>query len=159
MQPLIRILAVVVLMAVIGYALTITGSPTHTRQVNEDIDTLEALDVVHNSLSAHYYIYNRLPGTLPDINALKELRTQAQAEGLSNCRRYYDVYRIDDAQISRFEYTPTTAGYKICAPFHTSWHDVTLNQGFYGERYDWAKDFQQGRHCFERTIPACKKRN
>lgn len=157
MQALIRILSVVMLLAVVGYALTITGSPTHTRQVNEDIDTLEALEALHNALSTHYYLHSRLPATLPDASALKGLKAKTQEESI--CQLYYYGFKLlEDAQISRFEYTPTTAGYKICAPFHTSWRDVTLNQRFYSESYDWAKDFEQGRYCFERTIPACKKR-
>lgn len=155
MQSLIRILSVVMLLAVVGYALTITGSPTHTRHVNEDIDTLRTLENMHRKLVYYYQLNKNTPLQTLDENALNTPPTNT-ADG---CTNVYDYsHRLKAAELEKFEYSPQGNHYTICTSFHTSWRDVTLNQRFYGEGYDWAKDFQQGRHCFERTIPACKKR-
>jgi hypothetical protein len=156
MQNFLRIFSIVALLVIAGYALTITGSPAHTRMVNEDIDTLEEMEDLHGALIAYHNRNGQALHSL-DNKALNAL--ESGTYGKNNCGNYYNGKQYEGIRLKEYEYTPQKNGYKICTNFNTSWEQIKLNQRLYGNRYLWAMDFQKGRPCFERTYPECKKRN
>lgn len=156
MQKFLRIFSVIALLAIVGYALTITGSPAHTRMVNEDMDTLEELANLHDALIAYRYRHGYALQSL-DAKTLNSLENGAY--GNNDCGNYYSNKHYEDEYLKRYEYSATPNGYKICAKFNTDWQEITLNQHLYGNRYHWAENLTKGHYCFERNFPECKKRN
>ena len=156
MQNFLRLFSIVALLVIVGYALTITGSPARTRMVNEDIDTLEEMESLNNALIAYR---NRNGSALQslDSTALNALASGSYDD--NSCRHYYSGKQYEEARLKKYDYTAKPNSYTICANFITSWQEIKLNQRLYGDRYHWARDFHKGRPCFERTYPECKKRN
>jgi hypothetical protein len=156
MQKFLRIFFVVALLAIVGYGLRIAGSPAHTRAVNEDIETLEELEELHGALDAYRH---RNGNSLEELNSKALNGIERGSYGQNQCSRYYNGREYDEERLKRYEYTAKTDGYKICTTLNTSWADVKLNQRLYGDRFLWARDFNQGRNCFERSFTPCKQRN
>jgi hypothetical protein len=156
MQQRLRAISIVVLLAIIGYALTITGSPTQTRMVNEDIETLEELEQLHGALTASLYRNGKIVESL-DANMLNTM--ESGSYGDNHCGKYYSNKRYEAERLNRYEYSTKPSGYTICTNFNTNWVDIKMNKRFYENRFNWAENIHQGRNCFERTIPECKRRN
>ena len=156
MQKFLRIFAIAALLGIVGYALTITGSPAHTRMVNEDMDTLEGLEQLHRALTAYHQQNGHV---LTSLNGKALNAINSGSYGSQSCGGYYNNIYFSDEQLKRYQYTPTSAGYKICTNFNTNWSEVKLNRYTHDNLYNWAENFQKGQNCFERTIPECKKRN
>lgn len=156
MQKLIRYSAAVILLAVIAYAFFLTGSPAHNRKTNEDYATLRELQNIHYKLVALQYNKNGvLPKTL-DVNLLNKAPDNSY---FCSDLEYVGNFPVDAAIATKYDYTRTAKGYTICATFGNHWKDIKWSEESHMTRgYEWAKDFTQGKNCFERAIPECKKR-
>jgi hypothetical protein len=154
MQKLIRYFSLAVLLGISIYGISIVGSPSHNRMVNEDIEIIKELDDLHKALAVNFHRRNGEPLTKLDCAALNDMNDSST----HRCSGYYWSRRFEQDQLNKYEYSATKNHYKICANFKTSWNDIKMNERVNDNRYSWAENFTKGRFCFERTILNCLER-
>ena len=155
MQRAIKIGTIVALLAILAYGFTVTGSPQKARAIKQDFATINEMANLHFRLMMFYNHHQKKTLQKLDVDKLNEQPLNGYDCPADAGSMDYEALTPD--AIKKYDYTLTSKGYRICAAFNSDWADIKRSHYINEPKLSWASGLKKGKHCFERTLPICKR--